>query len=603
MDWLVDAGGFWLVTLQRVGLLGVLFGVLARLMPCNPGMYWWKDLRAVGTDFMYWFVVPLVLSVCRQTMILAGVVLLFGGRDPHVWLIDGLPFWVQCPAILLLQDVILYAVHRVFHTRLGWGFHATHHSPKVLDWTATARFHPVNNLLEFAVADVAVLMLGFSPEALALLVPFNVVYSAMVHANLNWTFGPLRYVLASPVFHRWHHTTEEEGLDKNFASTFPFLDLMFGTFYMPAGKLPEKYGNSEPDFPEGFWGQLVYPFRVKEAQSGKPASWPGPIVLALLAGNVLAAVAVVGWLCLPGAPGTEERKGAEPGGEQAGAVSAAPKSPVLSVAVGGPAGEVLAFGTEDGMVKVDDPETLQERLVLHGHTRAVRSVAVSADGQWIVSGSFDKTVKVWDVRSGRETRTITGHTSHVLAVGVSADGSRIVSAGADGTVKVWDESGAKVTLGRNLGAVPGAALSADGGRVVAANYEMAKVWDVKDEKERSTLKGHKALVYGVAISGDGKRIVTGGFDNLVKVWDAETGEEKASLTGHTGPVYSVALSADGRWVVSGSKDGTVKLWDLETGSLAATFAGHADAVTGVAVRADGRIYSGSRDGTVKAWRR
>jgi hypothetical protein len=83
----------------------------------------------------------------------------------------------------------------------------------------------------------------------------------MVHANLNWTFGPLKYVFASPVFHRWHHTLEDEGLDKNFAPTFPVLDLIFGTFYMPPGKLPARFGVHDTEFPEGFLGQFVYPFR------------------------------------------------------------------------------------------------------------------------------------------------------------------------------------------------------------------------------------------------------------------------------------------------------------------------------------------------------
>ena len=39
----------------------------------------------------------------------------------------------------------------------------------------------------------------------------RVFMSAFVHANLNWTLGPFRYVLASPVFHRWHHTALERG--------------------------------------------------------------------------------------------------------------------------------------------------------------------------------------------------------------------------------------------------------------------------------------------------------------------------------------------------------------------------------------------------------
>ena len=272
MDWFADLGDFWLETLAWTTGLTFAFGVLARLMPCNRGMYWWKDLRGAATDFMYWFIVPLFLRLARTLMLLAGVRLLFGGNQPQFLPVKVLPLWLQCVAILLIQDVLFYAIHRFFHTRLAWKIHAVHHSPSVLDWMSAARFHPINNLLEFALADVIVLLMGFSPEALLMLAPFNLIYSAMTHANLNWTFGPLRYVFASPVFHRWHHTTQEEGIDRNFASTFPFLDLMFGTFHMPPGKLPEQFGNGEPDYPEDFWGQLIHPFRKARPQPSEPST-------------------------------------------------------------------------------------------------------------------------------------------------------------------------------------------------------------------------------------------------------------------------------------------------------------------------------------------
>ena len=89
------------------------------------------------------------------------------------------------------------------------------------------------------------------------------VYSAMVHANLNWTFGPFKYIFASPVFHRWHHTSLAEGRDKNFAPTFPLLDIVFGTFYMPENRLPEQYGVSGSKIPDGFISQMIWPFKNK----------------------------------------------------------------------------------------------------------------------------------------------------------------------------------------------------------------------------------------------------------------------------------------------------------------------------------------------------
>jgi sterol desaturase/sphingolipid hydroxylase (fatty acid hydroxylase superfamily) len=109
--------------------------------------------------------------------------------------------------------------------------------------------------------DVLMVLLGLSLQSIIIMGTFNMLYSAMVHANLNWTFGPFKYLFASPVFHRWHHTAQEEGMDKNFAPTFPLLDIVFGTFYMPEGRVPEHYGVAGSDIPESFLAQIRWPFK------------------------------------------------------------------------------------------------------------------------------------------------------------------------------------------------------------------------------------------------------------------------------------------------------------------------------------------------------
>ena len=62
-----------------------------------------------------------------------------------------------------------------------------------------------------ALVSAVLLLAGITPEVLVVLVPFNVLMSAFVHANLNWTLGPFKYVISGPVFHRWHHTSLERG--------------------------------------------------------------------------------------------------------------------------------------------------------------------------------------------------------------------------------------------------------------------------------------------------------------------------------------------------------------------------------------------------------
>ncbi len=93
-----------------------------------------------------------------------------------------------------------------------------------------------------------------------------------------------------------------------------------------------------------------------------------------------------------------------------------------------------------------------------------------------------------------------------------------------------------------------------------------EVWDADTGSELLSLKGHAGLVYAVAFSPDGKRIVSGGQGKTAKVWDAVTGQRTLSLMGHIAAVNAVAFSPDGKRIVSGNQDKTVKVWDADTGS-------------------------------------
>lgn len=216
--------------------------------------------RDMLTDGIYWFAGPFVYTPVFR--LIAAFFLSFGIIQfiQLNWGLQQMPIWLQAPLILLLTDFLQYWAHRFFHRNPLWKFHAIHHSAQHVDWLTSARFHPVNIILYSTAVNALVATLGFSYEAFMILIPFNAIYSPLVHANLNWTYGPFKYVLASPVFHRWHHTHYEEGGNKNFAPTFPFLDVMFGTFYMPKGKQPENFGTPHDPISGNILHQLAYPF-------------------------------------------------------------------------------------------------------------------------------------------------------------------------------------------------------------------------------------------------------------------------------------------------------------------------------------------------------
>ncbi|MEZ5691358.1 MAG: sterol desaturase family protein [Rickettsiales bacterium] len=255
----------------------ILFTALSIIFPCNKSQ---KILRGgIITDILYSTVLPIMTKYVFVIFLLSGFGIIFHDvpqEEIHNYLANGygyfstLPLYIQATIVFITSDFLLYWGHRIFHSPELWKWHAIHHSPKEVDWLSAYRFHPINVWSTFTLVNVFMLLIGFSPASIAVMGGFNMMYSFMVHANLNWTFGPFRYVFASPVFHRWHHTTQKEGLDKNFAPTFPLLDIMFGTFYMPEGKLPEKYGVLGSDIPESFIGQIIWPFKQHNNKHKKP---------------------------------------------------------------------------------------------------------------------------------------------------------------------------------------------------------------------------------------------------------------------------------------------------------------------------------------------
>src|SRR5207237_1837955 len=122
-------------------------------------------------------------------------------------------------------------------------------------------------------------------------------------------------------------------------------------------------------------------------------------------------------------------------------------------------------------------------------------------------------------------------------------------------------------------------------RHVTGNQDgMVKVWDADTGQRQLTLKGHPGTVHSVVYSADGKRIVSGSgrdpwkgglfFGGEVKVWDARTGQELLTLGGQTGGVLSVAISPDGKHIVSGGADETAGGWDVHTGLGQRVLTGH-----------------------------
>jgi sterol desaturase/sphingolipid hydroxylase (fatty acid hydroxylase superfamily) len=244
--------------------LSLLFGVIERIAPAVRGLSIWRWHRRV--DFVWWFFTPLVTRIASTLAVAAtaiSVMYLAGSSGLLHGAVGRQPRLLQLVELLILADLVGYWSHRAFHHRPLWRIHAIHHSSTELDWLAASRVHPLNEILTRAVQVIPFLLLGFRADVIAGLVPLLTLYAIFLHSNVTWSFGPFRYVLASPAFHRWHHTSEDEGRDRNFAGMFPLLDLLFGTLYLPKGRQPMAFGVIGEAVPTTFFAQLAYPLRSR----------------------------------------------------------------------------------------------------------------------------------------------------------------------------------------------------------------------------------------------------------------------------------------------------------------------------------------------------
>src|SRR5260221_420340 len=117
-----------------------------------------------------------------------------------------------------------------------------------------------------------------------------------------------------------------------------------------------------------------------------------------------------------------------------------------------------------------------------------------------------------------------------------------------------------------------------------------------------TFEGHASWVHAVALTPDGRFVVSGSGDGTLRAWDLESNRSVRSFARHRGPIRAVAITPDGRRVVSASDDHTLRVWDLDSGRSLRTLRGHSNAVSLVRITSHGfRAISASLDGTLRVW--
>ncbi len=229
-------------------LLTAIFTLMELVLPAQAQ----KPLSSRAFNLAYY---PFLLAALLGLQFLATPLFL--------WLlhITGgglLPRLMSPPTTLLSQslfaigfafvwDVWQYWIHRWQHTsRFLWQTHKLHHADKAMNTTTHARHH-VTNYAVFIIlyAPVLILFGSISPHAVAAFIMFQ-LWGFVNHANVRIRLGPATVAIAGPQWHRIHHSVKPEHHGRNFATFFPLIDVIFGTYYAPA---PNEY--PETGLPEG----------------------------------------------------------------------------------------------------------------------------------------------------------------------------------------------------------------------------------------------------------------------------------------------------------------------------------------------------------------
>jgi WD40 repeat protein len=264
-------------------------------------------------------------------------------------------------------------------------------------------------------------------------------------------------------------------------------------------------------------------------------------------------------------------------------------------------GDRLVTAARDGVARVFDPREGGRPIgALHGHSKPISTVELAPDGRRVITASNDGSARVWDLDEGRPLLTLRHDGRPIRSAAFSQDGERILTTGDDGSARVWDaDSGRRLARLAGRGqAVQVASFSPDGRTVLTGGEDgTARLWNLPSGRG-AVLTRYDSPVFRASFSRNGRRALTIDARGTARIWNTES---RRLLRELGGVAYNGALSPDGSRVATTTIDGPVRLWDAEKGAPTRLF-GHGAAVRAVAFSPDGELVAtGGQDQTARVW--
>lgn len=183
--------------------------------------------------------------------------------------INTFPYWARLFVFFIIIDFVQWFTHTLLHRyEFLWNFHKVHHSVKQMGFAAHLRYHWMEPVVYNSMKYIPLaIMGGFTAQDVAIVHFFNITIGHLNHANINWDYGWLKYILNNPRMHIWHHAKElpeDRKMGVNFGITLSIWDYIFKTDYIPYNGRDIELGfDGDEEFPKDFIHQEMYPLGKK----------------------------------------------------------------------------------------------------------------------------------------------------------------------------------------------------------------------------------------------------------------------------------------------------------------------------------------------------
>lgn len=241
-----------------------------------------------------------------------------------------------------------------------------------------------------------------------------------------------------------------------------------------------------------------------------------------------------------------------------------------------PDGQRVVTGSVDLSIRIADLVTGHSRELTLWPTHS-SALAFSPDGRFIVTGGHDTMISIWNATNGSLERELPTKVTSVTALAVSPDGCRLAVAGNDSIIRLWDLAGSRI-----IAELKGH-IRQESGSLTKSGSSLRDFKDGKDLSEVNGLSdrmGSRVVdrIHFVRFSSDGTRLLSGGSDQSLRLWSVCGDSNTLKIPVQASPFLTMAASPDGRWIASGDDKGFLKIWNTRTRIPIREFRSHAGPV-------------------------